>query len=385
MPVADAAAPEPRIRHNRAVAISQRRQVAMVQAYQPRRPVLVQPLREPEAQKKTRWVAVDAVPPVEELWTRSIGLNELVFDIDTKPFRDVRRAQEPLSEALAELGVPHVTAWTGGKGAHTHVFLGDIVVDEDVFRDAQRFEVDAWREARMVVANALLDAAGVPDVKAERWANRGGSGVFDRLKLSWSAKRLGSMVRTFGCAGGSGWRKTVAPLAPNEWPDKLPKGDDAPKLRFPKALPTWTVPRALQARIVDAIVDRIEKNREAKAAPEVESRAKGAKLADVPCLTTFMREGAEPGGRDYAFFHFIRRLYAMGVPEPAAMAYVRRALAAMGLPPTDKAVDKLRRIYAGEDALDVEPGCGTDALPGCGETRSCAFAPKSYHFRRTLH
>lgn len=313
-------------RHNRAVARYQRRLVARVQAFQPRRPVLVQPLREVALQTATRWVPVTDVPEDVELWTRSIALNEVVFDIDAKPWARVVAAQEALAGALDVLGVPHVTAWSGGKGAHTHVYLGDIRISEDAFEDARRLNVDVWREARWVVANAILDAADVPRGKA-RWAGPDSPGVYDKLKVSWSAHKAGSMVREFGCAGGAGFRKTTAPpLA--EWPKRAPT--DAP-LRFPRALPVWDVPEALQERIEAAILAAVERAEdEAERGPRGPSVPEGARLKDAPCLVSFLREGAPPGGRHFPFLNFAARLHALGYPRRVALAYVRRALRACG-------------------------------------------------------
>lgn len=367
-------------RQNRAVALMQRRLVATVQDFQPRRPVLVQPLREASTQTATRWVPITEVPKTQEIWTRTITLNELVFDIDVKPWASVVTAQEALTEALDVLGVPRVTMWSGGKGAHTHVFLDGLTLDEDVFAECKRHGVDVWRVARVVVANAILDAAEVPDADDAatlrktrgntRWAPPHGEGMFDRTKISWDAERSGSMVRVAGCAGSAGFRKTLAPEDITRWPKRLPR--EAP-LRFP-ALPftAWRVPEALRDRVKLAIEAELLRVKEREGKSEGPIVPKGASLKDAPCLAYFTRTGAPSGARHFAFLDYAARLRALGYSRAVALRFVRAALSACGGGAEHEGV--VDEVYAGRWSPSEAP---CECTPG-----SCVFARRAITFTR---
>lgn len=341
----------------------------------------MQPLRSllPSVQKRTRWIPAEKVPRGIEIWTRSIGRNEVVLDVDAKPWRRVYDAHEPVDAALAELRVPHLTAWSGGKGAHSHVLLDGLTLPSDLFDAAKRLRVDAWREARFVCAEALLNAAGVPTGR-KRWAPPYGSGVFDRSKIWWRSDRAGSMVRAFGYQRIPGFRKTLAP-AFSEWPRDEPPA--SPRLRLPRGeWPAWRVPAAINDRVVEAVRLAVAKAENARrvgeGAPKVRA---GATLADVPCAYRFVREGSPAGSRHYNFLNLVVTCKALGYSRATTDRFVLRALRACGLPTTDPAREIVAWVF--------DPQYGTPNL-SCpsphtalceGARNRCAFTRGGFFFR----
>src|SRR3989442_12116745 len=76
---------------------------------------------------------------------------EVVFDIDKQPWE---RIVVGLAGALDRLGIPHILAWSGGKGPHVHVFLSS---------SGRHLGVDSWKWIRRAFARMVLVEAGLED------------------------------------------------------------------------------------------------------------------------------------------------------------------------------------------------------------------------------
>lgn len=372
--------------HNPIVARRQRSAVAFVQSWTPKRPILVQPLRAEADQVRTRWAPLESLPPNAEIWTRGIGLNELVFDFDVAPWARVAEAGRRLTEAMDALSFDHVKAASGGKGAHVHGWIDpeSVKLPTFLFNALKRWGVDPWREVRWVVANALIDAAGWPTDEedpdgweAARWAPPHGRGVFDKTKLRWDGNRKGSMVRAFGCVGRNGFRKTVLPSW-DENPTALP-------LKFPewREVAPWRVPRALQGRIIKALAEAVRIKRRALDGPALEDHANhpydlGKRLKSVPCAAAFVKNGAPHGARHYSFLNLVTTCRALGYSKEAAQRFVRQALAACNLPESDKAAMIPDEVYS--PAWELRTTCPSPNVnPELCCANKCALSRKGWN------
>lgn len=363
----------------------QRKHLASLQALQPNRPILVQPLTvDPGAQKETRWIEAPGVPVDTELWTRSVLLNEVLFDIDVKPWGKVAEAMARLVRVLDELRIPYYAGPSGGKGAHASVFIDpeSIRVPDRLLERAKAVDVDVWSEARQAFAHAIFDGMDLPkgateeDTENLRWAPPlGVSGVFDRSKVKWAASRSGSMIRLIGTPGSTGARKTIAP----DWHEA--EWLQAALLSAPPTLPLkwhgepalFAVPAALNQAIVarlEAAVGRAEAAR-AKERPTANSIRAVAKVRSVPCIAKILTEAAPPGTRHYSFLNLAVTARALGVTRTGAENLLRQALGLCGLNESDGAWATLQRVYNGEYNLvnvccpspHVKAWCSPNACP----------------------
>lgn len=330
---------------SRLIARRQREYLKQLEAVQPQRPILTQP------GKEATWVPVEELPPGEEVWTRSVLVNELLFDLDA-PWRRVVRAADRLTSTLDELGVPHEDFLSGGKGAHLSIFFDPtgITIDGDLFRRAKRTRTCAWSVARLTLAHALMDAAEFPEGDDPRWAPPiGKSGVFDRLKVKWSTFKRGSMVRMAGTPGGRGFRKT---RLPEDWTwEETSKEPPSVPLRWPEEVKLWTVPVPLRQRIVDDLEAAVRRAESAQASNNRRTAPGSAlqavrKLKRIPCVSSILDAPAPKGTRHYAFLNLVTTCRALGLPRRSAERHLLRALRKCGLDKTDKAWELLDEVYS---------------------------------------
>lgn len=364
------------------VARLQRRHVERLAALQPHRPVLAQ-VRDDHDQKATQWVRWNSVPTGRELWTRSVLLNEILFDVDTA-WSGAAGVTADLVEALEEIRVPHYAHVTGGKGTHTSVFVDpdSIHADSGLLARAERLGVDPWSTARETLAEAFLDAAGYGS--GEKWAPPIEDGVFDRLKVRWAAARSGSMVRVVGAPGSYGIRKT---LVPEDWSGdswrRAARRDTPPelRLRFPDEPDLWYVPRALNGRIVARLVERVERAESARvtqAASEDPDKALHKLVNDVPCVRRILTDAAPQGTRHYAFLNLVVTARGLGVTREAAADTLRRALDLCGLDERDKAWELLDEIYSGTYTLPKLTCPSPHVSNWCDKNRCCLSKTKVF-------
>lgn len=335
----------------------QQQHVRALQRLQPR-PILVQRLTsDPEAQKGTRWVPLDQVYPGAELWTRSVLLNEVLFDCDARPWSRVANATADLLTVLHELQATPYSGPSGGKGSHTSVFLDPASIrgPERLFERAQFLGVDIWSEARMTFAHAVFNGMGLPPEDDARWAPpAGGSGVWDRSKVKWSAARSGSMIRVLGTPGSAGARKTTVDWSPEEW--RASAATEAPPvapLKWFDAPVLYPIPPSISQLIV-AAVERAVLAAEAVYTETKPTRNPIAALAEVkrvPCVARILREPASPGTRHYAFLNLAVTAWHAGVTRRGAESLMRQALALCGLDEADKSWQALQDVYAGRYSI----------------------------------
>lgn len=358
------------------VAAMQRRHIAALQATQARR-ILVQPrTTDPAVQKTTPWIDWAQAPEGVELWTRSVLLTEVLFDVDTRLWRLAATRTADLLDGLNALGAPSYDHLSGGKGTHTSVFIdpASIHLPRALLGRAERAGVDVWSHARLAAADAILDAAGIPPGDDARWAPPIGNGVFDRLKVKWNALRNGSMVRVIGAPGGAGFRKTLV-ADDFDWrrAASLP-GPPSKPLRFHLEPVPWPVPRGVSDAIATAVeADVAGRETARETAPSRPGRGALRAVLDlkaIPCIVRIL-EGPPKGTRHYAFLNLAVMAKALGVPRQAARRLLIEALAKCGLDARDPAMQTLDEVYDGHYSLTA-PRCPSPHVSSwCNPNRCC--------------
>lgn len=352
-----------------------------LQAQQVGRSILVQPLDGVRG-KETPWVELGRVGRGQELWTRSVCLNELLFDVDLHDWGRVADTTHQLVSSLRRLGVPHYSGPTGGKGTHTSVFVdaSTIHVPRALLDRARRLGIDVWSQAREVLAEALLNAAGFPEAPEARWAGPERHGFFDRLKVRWSAARAGSMVRVLGCAGSTGARKTLAPHD-YDWhaAARLPGPPPLP-LKFHYAPETWSVPKLIAQRVPIALEEACDaKERVANQETPNLNKLEAARLfKNVPCVARALIEPAPNGNRHYTFLNLVAIAKRLGLPRGAAERALHQSMAQCGLPPTHERGAVLDEVYQGRYAV-TNLRCPSPHVQAWCDPNACPLA-KGYEF-----
>lgn len=362
--------------HNALVAAMQRRQLQQLQTMQ-ERPILVQ------THKEDNWTPWQQAPAGAELWTRSVLLNEVLFDFDARPWSRVAEKVVAVVDALTGLGIPFQAGPSGGKGAHISVFLDpdSIKLPTGLLQAASRAGIDIWSIVRLTVAEAILDAADFPE--GERWSPPVGSGMMDRLKVKWNALKRGSMVRLCGTPGSTGRRKTI--VAPDyDWKGSanLPEPPTEP-LQFHGKPDLFTVPPPIVTRIAEALEEAVKTAQVPTEVPTVieanELRAI-ALFKSIPCIAKLLQDGAPSGMRDRAFGDFGIKAKMVGVPRWAADRLARQVLDKSPGADEGHALYRVASAYEGNYAPHLR--CPSPLVPelceGCQGT--CPLAPKGFTF-----
>jgi hypothetical protein len=341
------------------------------------RPLLVQPLQVGVG-KAAKWVTLQEAPVASELWTRGVLLNEVIFDIDARPWSLAAEKTAAIVGALRELGIPHYAHLSGGKGTHTSVFIdaASVVLPAPLLTQAQAVGVDVWSAVRLAVAEAILDAAGFPKGDDARWTPPVGNGVVDRLKVKWSALRNGSMVRCLGTMGSYGFRKTWAPddfdwKAAVAW--ETPQADGVQFHSLPQLLDVRDISDRI-ARGLDVAV----RQRAAMSVAEHRSSCNPlhaiAQARKVPCVARILEEAAPRGTRHYAFLNLAVTCRTLGVPLVAAQKMLRHALELSGLDESDPAWTLLAEVYDGR--YQKAASCPSPHVSGWCKPNDCPLSKR---------
>ena len=173
--------------------------------------------------KPSKWVSIeDAEFPVDY---RTVLHNEVVFDIDSTKWKEVRLFTEIVTDTLNRMNVPYITAYTGGRGIHLHVFFD---LSEEQKKQCVKIDVMP-KDLRMYLFQRVLQEAGVSPKLI------GPGKAFDTACVNWSDEGKGHLVRIFG--GKKRMHKTLL----SEIPEERPTDD----ITFPDDVERWKIPESL--------------------------------------------------------------------------------------------------------------------------------------------
>jgi len=293
-----------------------------LQPLNPRRPILVQ------HHLRQEWHPWKECPHEEPFLTRSVLLNEVVFDFDCPDWAVIVEEAGKLVRYLEANRVPHLLASSGGKGLHIHIFLDLAVhITEEQRGKLERYGIDPFSLARVLVAESLIDDSGLDAVRA---------GI-DWTKIRWSALAKGSMIRDFGARRDDGRVKSLMGSIPAERPSIA-------EPRFPDGIELWPV-RHLAPEIERCIGAKIEKAEEHSFEP-----ASKTPLSKYPCYQGMMA-GLGVGKRQLGAFNIALWNKSKGVPQGQAekdlLGYVSRCEGADD-DLRRESLATLRRVYSSQ-------------------------------------
>ena len=277
---------------NSSVRIRQGRFLEMLQSMTPRRPILVQHhLR----QEWHPWSECEHEGP---FLTRSVLLNEVIFDFDSPEWPIIMEEAGKLVRHLRGSGISFLLAHSGGKGLHVHIFLqlSAIAMTEDKMARLESAGVDPFSLIRVHVAEGLIAACGMD-------AKRAG---IDWTKIRWSKDTKGSMIRDFGARRDDGRVKTLLDSIPPDRPSET-------EPQFPEAVEQWDIGNRM-GDLEKLIDDKLARAERAVFRPTVDSA-----LDEYPCYHRIMA-GLPEGKRQLGAFNLALWNKARGVPESQAEA-----------------------------------------------------------------
>ena len=180
--------------------------------------------------KPTKWVSLtDSELPVDY---RTILHNEIVIDIDSEHWKKVRMFAEIITDTLVKLGIPYITAYSGGRGIHIHVFF-DLSLSQKKMCD----KTDVMpKDLRVWLFEYILKNAEISPVLI------GPGKPFDTSCVNWSDEGKGHLIRVFG--GKKKWCKVLLSEIPEERPHK-------DEIRFPGDVELWHIPEQLFQEFVN--------------------------------------------------------------------------------------------------------------------------------------
>jgi hypothetical protein len=78
----------------------------------------------------------------EPIYTRGILQNEILIDPDTSDWNVMTDGIEKLTNYCKENNIPSIMGFSGGKGIHVSIFLGDVKFDKELI---DSIESDRYR------------------------------------------------------------------------------------------------------------------------------------------------------------------------------------------------------------------------------------------------
>lgn len=226
------------------------------------KPILVQ------RHLKNIWHEWENDIPILPFQTRSILLNELSLDMDTRNWEVQKKEGEKLVSFFKHDEIPFYMAFSGGKSMHYHLFLDKNTItfpDKVHWELKEHHEIDVPCLVRELLTNYIVAKAGIdPDIAELDFSN-----------ISWSRDGQGSMIRLEGCQRKIGdpdnpgkfytTFKTMVDEIPNQKPD--PKIFSLP-LRFPDKIELWNISH-LQSEIIKLLESQIAKSKENRASMQI--------------------------------------------------------------------------------------------------------------------
>lgn len=301
------------------------------------------------------------------VYGRTILKNEIVFDFDSEDWSAIKSEGDRLVSFLQQSRIPHLIAWSGGKGLHVHVFfkLPEIEIgqgfegmSEEELTEAL-FSIDPPKVVRLTLYRCLVEGAGV-----------GPSADLDLTRVDWSSQGQGMLIREFGAPRPDGANKTLLEAIPAS----RPKPRDLP-LVFPERVPEWDASaydETIAAAIGRALICRLDGRSR-------EGIVQDGELSKIPCYRALIN-GRREGSRSDGSFWIARFNWINGYSEEAARAEVVRY--STNCIPTDSELEKrclrsLESVYRSGQRVKENPGCNKIRQrfgPGVCDRSSCFYS-----------
>jgi len=173
------------------------------------------------------------------------------------------------------MNIPYITAYTGGRGVHIHVFFN---LSEDQKRKCTKIDVMP-KDLRIWLFQHVLQEAGVSPKLI------GPGKPFDTACVNWNDEGKGHLVRIFG--GKKRQHKTML----SEIPEEKPKDD----ITFPDHVELWKIPEKLCQKFIEYFKRSQKERVEASKRYHKASSNFTGKYLNLPCVQKVL--GGLPEGR----------------------------------------------------------------------------------------
>jgi hypothetical protein len=243
----------------------------------------------------SKWVPVtDAEFPVDY---RTILHNEIVIDIDAQRWNEVKMFAEIITETLNRSKIPFLTAYTGGRGIHFHIFF---FLSEN---QKKQCKIDVMpKDVRMWLHQYILKEADISSKLI------GPGKPFDTSVVNWSDEGKGHLIRIFG--GKKRKWKTLL----SEIPEKRPQKDD---IVVPENIHSWNIPDTLFQKFIEHFRKSHKKRVETSKRYHEASKNFTGTYLNLPCVQTILK-GLPEGQRNAGAHALAIACRLDGIPRKAA-------------------------------------------------------------------
>lgn len=264
------------------------------------RPLLGQYLENRMDDFKKPWLDIDYRDDL--LVTRQILKNEIVFDFDYKDWSKVREEGNKLIKYLNKENIIYITALSGGKGLHIHLFLdtASLTIDENIGNNLNK-SIEIPRVVRKCIYDEIVRKA-----KLKKVDSKNAEGLDTRKVYFTSVDGKGSLIRDFGCV-----RNSLEGQVKSMWVGEIPA--IRPDVTFKNMVFPENVPLMYASRwnaLVGKELVQMNKVFSKASATVIDIRGHGRQ---IPCYCNVLK-GVSRGARNNAVFTLARLGCFVGNP-----------------------------------------------------------------------
>jgi len=209
---------------------------------------------------------------------RTVLHNEVVIDIDSTRWKEVRLFSEMIIDVLNRMHVPFIPAYTGGRGVHIHFFFS---LSEKQKQRCNQHDVMP-QDLRMVLFEKIMKEADI-----SHKVIRPGKPL-DTSCINWSDGGKGHLIRIFG--GKKQRHKTML----QEIPEERPHTKD---IAFPEKIIPWNISDDLFEEFLESFKISHKKRVEATARYRAAAQNFSGTYLKLPCIQEIMK-GLSEGQRN---------------------------------------------------------------------------------------
>jgi len=229
---------------------------------------------------------------------RTVLHNEVVIDIDSTRWKEVRLFSEMIIDVLNRMHVPFISAYTGGRGVHIHFFFS---LTENQKNQCDQHDVMP-QDLRMYLFEKIMKETGISSKII------GPGKPLDTSCINWSDGGKGHLIRIFG--GKKQRYKTVV----QEITEERPQTKD---ILFPEKIIPWNISDELFEEFLESF--KISHRRRVEATTRYRAAAQNFNgiYVKLPCIQKII-DGLPEGQRNRGAQILSVALNLDGIPRDEA-------------------------------------------------------------------
>jgi len=232
-----------------------------------------------------------------------------LIDPDTPEWNLMKDEIGKLTKYFKENNIPFIMGFSGGKGIHISLFLGNLQLDKELINDIDRTDIDAPKTVRRALVKAIAEKARInlDDIGTD-WG-----------KINFNAENKGSQVRIFGTTRAPGQYKTLI----EEIPAHKPEPYELP-LIFPEEVNLWEIKGTeFENVVLDALKVEVERAKKVNEHTFTNIDFSGIDILEFPCIRKLFESGIIHG-RYYAGISVLLMCEKCGITKDETEAYLRK-------------------------------------------------------------